>query len=141
MHVAFLVFFKPCFESWPQPVTVSLRTWVHYLGICSFLSSQLTLHNHTFHIYLQEEDLKSMSRKMVSNVLSDLLTQPVLYQCSLFTSCLSNILHDLNPLSTSTTKWSNTLKQFVGKLRTNCLSVFDHFVGLALKELRFVRGS
>ena len=27
------------------------------------------------------------------------------------------------------------LKQFVGKLPTNCLSVFDHFVGLALKGL------
>ena len=30
---------------------------------------------------------------------------------------------------------SNTLKKFVGKLPTNCLSVFDHFAGLALKEL------
>ena len=27
------------------------------------------------------------------------------------------------------------LKQFVNILPTNCLSVFDHFVGLALKEL------
>ena len=34
------------------------------------------------------------------------------------------------------TKWSNTLKQFVGKLPKNSLSVFDHFVELALKELR-----
>ena len=34
------------------------------------------------------------------------------------------------------TKWSNTLKQFVGNLPTNCLSVFDHFVGLVLKGLR-----
>ena len=42
---------------------------------------------------------------------------------------------DFKPLSTSITKWSNTLKQFVGKLPTNCLSVFDHFVGLALKRL------
>ena len=33
------------------------------------------------------------------------------------------------------TKWSNTLKQFVTKLPSNCLSVFDHFVGLALKGL------
>ena len=41
----------------------------------------------------------------------------------------------LNPLSSNHTKWSNTLKQFVGNLPTNCLSVFDHFVGLALKEL------
>ena len=33
-------------------------------------------------------------------------------------------------------KWSNTLKRFVGKLPTNCLSVFDHFLGLALKGLK-----
>ena len=42
----------------------------------------------------------------------------------------------VNPLSPNPTKWSNTLKQFVGNLRTNCLSVFDHFVKLALKGLR-----
>ena len=41
----------------------------------------------------------------------------------------------INPLSASFTKWSNILNQFVGKLPTNCLSVFDHFVGLALKGL------
>ena len=41
----------------------------------------------------------------------------------------------LNPLSTNPTEWSNTLKQFVGKLPTNCLSVFDHFMKLALKGL------
>ena len=38
-----------------------------------------------------------------------------------------------NPLSANPTKWSNALKQFVGKLLTNCLSVLDNFVGLALK--------
>ena len=42
-----------------------------------------------------------------------------------------------NPLNTNPTKWSNTLKQFVGKLSTNWLSVFDHFVKLALKALGF----
>ena len=53
---------------------------------------------------------------------------------------------EFNPLSANFTRWSNTLKQFVGKLPKNCLSkrfvcklptsffsVFDHFVGLALK--------
>ena len=40
-----------------------------------------------------------------------------------------------NPLSAKLTKWPNTLKQFVGNLLTNCLSVFGHFVGLAFKEL------
>ena len=41
-------------------------------------------------------------------------------------SCL---IH-LKPLSANATKWSNTLKQFVGNLPTNCLSVFDYFVKL-----------
>ena len=31
--------------------------------------------------------------------------------------------------------WPNTLKRFVGNLPTNCLSVFRHFMGLALKGL------
>ena len=42
----------------------------------------------------------------------------------------------INPLCVNITKWSNTLKQFIGKLPTNCLSVFDHFVILALKGLK-----
>ena len=41
-------------------------------------------------------------------------------------------------LSVNPTKWSNTLKQIVGNFLTNCLSVFDQFVGLALKGLRLV---
>ena len=52
--------------------------------------------------------------------------------------CLPNVkkqITHLNPLSANPTKWSNTLKQFVGKLPTNCLSVFDYFVELALKGL------
>ena len=38
----------------------------------------------------------------------------------------------INPLSAKFIKWSDTLKQFVGKLSTNCFSVIDQFVGLAL---------
>ena len=33
----------------------------------------------------------------------------------------------INPLNANPEKWSNTLKQIVGKLPTICLSVFDHF--------------
>ena len=36
----------------------------------------------------------------------------------------------INPLSANPTKWSNALKQFVGN------SVFDHFMGSALKGLQ-----
>ena len=43
----------------------------------------------------------------------------------------------VNPLRDNPTKRSNSLKQFVGNLPTNCLSVFDHFAGLALKGLSY----
>ena len=42
------------------------------------------------------------------------------------------------PFSANPTKWSNTLKQFISKLLMNCLSVFDHFVGLALQGLKHI---
>ena len=41
----------------------------------------------------------------------------------------------LNPFSANFKRWSNTLKQFVGNLPTNCLSVFYPFVTLALRGL------
>ena len=44
--------------------------------------------------------------------------------------------NNFNLLNANPTKWSNTLKQLVGKLPTNCLSVFDQFVGLVFKGLR-----
>ena len=47
---------------------------------------------------------------------------------------------EFNRLIVNPTKWSNTLKQFVGNLPTNCLIVFDHFVILALKGLRVIVG-
>ena len=43
---------------------------------------------------------------------------------------------EINPLSANPTKWPNTLKQFVGNLPTNCLSVFRYFPNLALKGLK-----
>ena len=46
----------------------------------------------------------------------------------------------INPLSAKFIKWSNTLKQIVGKLPTICLSVFDHFMNLALKGLTLLTG-
>ena len=43
----------------------------------------------------------------------------------------------LNPLNANPKKWLNTLKQIVGNLPTICLSVFDHFMNLALKGLTY----
>ena len=40
----------------------------------------------------------------------------------------------INLLNANLTKWSNALKQFIDKL-PNRLNVFDHFMGLELKEL------
>ena len=58
-------------------------------------------------------------------------------QALLFLSCVptNGLLENINPLSANPTKWPNTLKQFVGKLPTNCLSVLGHFINLALKGL------
>ena len=47
----------------------------------------------------------------------------------------------INLFSANFTKCSNTLKQFVGNLPANCLSVFDHFVRLALKVLTLQKTS
>ena len=44
----------------------------------------------------------------------------------------------VNPLNANPEKWSNTLKQIVGNLPTICLSVFDHFMNLALKGLIYL---
>ena len=43
--------------------------------------------------------------------------------------------NDNDYLGANPVRWSNTLKQFVGNLSTNCLRVCDHLVLLALKEL------
>ena len=51
-------------------------------------------------------------------------------------SNIQNAHYFPDPLSANPIKWSNTPKQFVGNLPTNCLSVFDYFVGLAFKGLR-----
>ena len=46
---------------------------------------------------------------------------------------LSETLGLIKPLSGNPTKWLITLKQFVSSLQKSSLSVFDYFVGLALK--------
>ena len=49
--------------------------------------------------------------------------------------------YHIHPLSVNPTKWSDTLKLFVSNLPTNCLSVFGHFVGLALKRFKRIKAS
>ena len=64
-------------------------------------------------------------------------TKPFIVKPRLLVMC--ETLFPINSLSANPTKWSNTRKQFVGNLLTNRLSVFDHFVGLALKGLKNMR--
>ena len=55
---------------------------------------------------------------------------------SLQYSQFQKLRNNFNPLSTNRTTWSNTLQQFVRWQKpTNCLSVFDHFVGLKRLKL------
>ena len=53
-------------------------------------------------------------------------------RCGLTLGCFFPVTI-LNTLSTNPAKWSNT-----PKLPANCLSMFDHFVGLALKRLKYL---
>ena len=80
---------------------------------------------------------KNMQRKQHSKVtyLCCVLVETISGE-SMGLKVINKINLMLNPLSANFTKWSNTLKQIVGKLPTNCLSVFDHFMGLALKGLK-----
>ena len=60
-------------------------------------------------------------------------------ECSIFFAVfifigLSCLYCEGNPLSANPAKWSNTIMQFY-TLPTNCLSMFDYFVGLAFKGL------
>ena len=53
------------------------------------------------------------------------------------TASMQEFTDTINPLSTNPTKWSNT-PTIRRQMPTNCLSVFDHFVRLALKGLMLV---
>ena len=55
--------------------------------------------------------------------------------CWFFQMSILYVPSMINPLNSNPTVLSNTLKQLVDNLPTNCLSVFDHFVGLAFRGL------
>ena len=56
-----------------------------------------------------------------------------------YISIVKTVHTNLNALKHQPHKMLNTLKQFVGKLPTNCLNVFDYFVGLTLKGFKYQR--
>ena len=55
--------------------------------------------------------------------------------CSDVFSAVNTRYFRFKPLNANPIKWLNTFEQLVGKLPMNCLSVFDNFVGLAIKGL------
>ena len=96
-------------------VSISFSLWKWDMEIHAFLKTILV-----FLLKLKEHYRTAFFESSLSDVWSKLITSFFLL---------------INPLSGNPTKWSNTLKQFVGNLLANCLSVFDHFVVLALKGL------
>ena len=74
--------------------------------------------------------------KFFQNLFIIMTIKCTIHSISSFLSLL--IFLFFNPLSANPTKSSDTLKQFVGNLPRNRLSVFGHFMVLALKRLRFI---
>ena len=93
----------------------------------------MNYHKNQFHL------IDKGCKKLVITMFLNCLTKSyVLNPFKPSPSCKDSTTHlqsCINPLSTNPTKWPNALKQFVGKLLTNCLSVFGHFLHLALKGL------
>ena len=103
---------------------------VHSLLWKDCINHYLHFHIFTLRAVLQFQSLSSSD--------FDIYLYRLLFLHKSFCLCINT---NLNPLSANPTKWSNTLKQFVGKLPMNCLSVFDHFEILALKEWKVVAWS
>ena len=85
----------------------------------------------SWHEYRHEKIRKTISIILIwcSQAYPDLL------KISGCVNSVSDTINAVDPLSANPMKWPNILKQFVGNLPTNYLSVFDYFVILALKKL------
>ena len=84
--------------------------------------------------YLKTTFLSKLEFFLWTKLLENFVLAKYLIPITVTLIIISNI--KLNPVSTNFTKWPNTLKKFVDNLPTNYLSVFGHFVKLALKGLR-----
>ena len=95
--------------------------------------------------YLNEKETERLLEKTESLLKSSswrVFSIALAARCSRNCNCLNlqrpiQNLVKYKPLSANPTEWSSTLKQVVSNFPTNCLSLFDHFVGLALKGLRW----
>ena len=91
--------------------------------------------------HLRQFDANCGNIRYVSDPLHDITS--ILQKTSHCEFCKNNpslrwlyLQKNFNPLNANPQKWIKTLEQFVGNLPTNCLSLFDHFVMLALKWLK-----
>ena len=106
----------------------SLKSFGNSLGN-SYIPSLLLIV--TLHFTYIERKIGKISKSQ--NIMITIVSKNFLFLLLLLLAT-SNV----NPLNFNFPKWSNTLKQFVGKLPTIFLSVFDHFVGLTLKGLKTI---
>ena len=86
-----------------------------FSAVCA---AAIVLRNHVFRLY--QKDKSSYSKVKFRQASNG--CKRVLEAAKLTYANSRNIKMSLNPLSANPTKWSNTLKQFVNKLSTNCLS-------------------
>ena len=84
----------------------------------------------------------TFSQKVPFQMFDRVLNTPLVFVVKLLHDNYCNVqfcniafTYSISPFSANFTKWSNTFKQFVGNLLMNCLNVFNHFMGLALKGL------
>ena len=118
------------------PFLIKLKVslvWVFSCELCQmfknsfFYRTSLVTSSHMFKIMFSNDLVRTKSNCWKKQVCKTYCSKKFIWNL---------IFSKINPLSAKLTKWPNTLKQFVGNLPTNCLSVFGHFMGLALKGLK-----
>ena len=117
---------------WVEGVNAVKFRWggykpIYFSGCCPYQEQWLSAILYSTRKYLNH---KWRTLVRVENIVIKLTVR----HDRIFFTCFS-ALYQLNPLSANLTKWPNTFKQFVGQQPTNCLSVFNHFVWVALKGL------
>ena len=128
--------------------TSEFQIFIHYDFFAFNIHRTQIFHDHHYFEFLRP--YQSLITAKTQNVASpassiNVARRPIIVFETVEYTCLRILSHDsiyesspnftsnINPLSANFTKWSNTLKKLLGNLRTNCLSVFDHFVRLAIK--------
>ena len=121
-----------------RPEKLRIRTLFTQCKKCYYERfAQNILHetDHLKNLKKQSDQLTSWKAKFLTDSTNFKSKRHRAFFFVLFFLVTMQIQPKINTLSAKPTKHSNTLKQFVAKLPTNCLNAFDHFVGSALKGL------